>query len=61
MSIVGVITSTYLIFKFLKPGDDIVSPEERFAMHGHSDPNLQTDQAQISSPPRPKPEIIPKS
>jgi hypothetical protein len=57
LSMVGVVTGTYLILKALKPGDDIVSEDERFSMHGHTDPNQQTDQGQLSTPPRPKPQI----
>lgn len=58
LSIVGVIGGAVVIFKALKPGPKLYTPDERTDMRGgNADPNAQTDQGTLRSAPRPKPEI----
>jgi hypothetical protein len=57
MSMIGVITGTVLLFKAMKPGPEIATNEERYAMRGgNASPANQTDQGTIRSSPRPKPQ-----
>lgn len=58
MSMVGVVTGAVLLFKSMKPSDEIASNEERYAMRGgNASPSNQTDQGTIRSAPRPKPQL----